>query len=120
MSEFFVPDDFKETFQIERQAAGSYVGGVWTPGGAASTITVKDSSVQPATAQQVQMLPEGRRNSASLAIFTSTPVYTLDEAAKTDPDVIIARGRRWEVLRVFEHMTPWAHYEVIASLIDGQ
>lgn len=120
MSKFFVPSYFRETFQIERQAAGAYVGGVYVPGGVLETVTVTDSSVQPATQQQVELLPEGQRVKASLAIFTDTLIKTVDEQTKIKADVVIARGKRWEVQKVLEHGTPWLFYEAIATLIDGQ
>lgn len=60
---------FRKSVTVTRQAAGAYVDGVWTPGGDA-TLTIQ-ASVQPSSDQDMQRLPEGRRITGAVTLYTN-------------------------------------------------
>jgi len=117
---FFVPQFFKETFTRKRYAAGAYVDGVWIPGALASSTVRTESSIQPIRDREIQYLPEGKRNREAIVIYTALDIRTLDEGANLPPDIVEARGKDYEVARVWYHTTPWSHYKAICFLVDGQ
>lgn len=47
------------TYSVSREAAGSYVNGVFVPG--APTVTSVDAAIQPVTGRDLKSLPEGQR-----------------------------------------------------------
>lgn len=116
---FFVPQFFKETFTLNRYAAGSYVNGAWVPGALASSTVEANSSIQPIREREIQYLPEGKRNREAIVIYTDQNIRTLDEGANLPPDIVAARGKLYEVARVWYHTTPWTHYKAICFLVDG-
>lgn len=53
-----------------KRAGGAFVSGRWQAG-AAEEIGI-DASVQPATAKELERLPEGQRTRETLAVYTTT------------------------------------------------
>lgn len=115
----FIPQFFKESFTLKRYGAGSYVAGEWVPGALIDSELRIDSSIQPIREREIQYLPEGRRNREAIVIYTDTEIRTLDEGANLPPDIVFARGKSYEVARVWYHTTPWLHYKAICFLVDG-
>lgn len=103
---------FRSPFTITRKSAGSYVNGKWVEG-STSTFTIQ-ASVQPLRGEEIQLLPEGRRNSQAVRIYTDTQLYVKTDE-QTNPDKLTAFGESYEVLSV----EPWQsnvinHYKCIA------
>ncbi len=116
---FFVPQFFKETFTLNRYLAGAYVNGLWVGGKQESSTPNIESSIQPIRDREIQYLPEGQRNREAIVIYTSTDIRTEDEGANLPPDLVEARGKVYQVARVWYHTTPWTHYKAICFLVDG-
>ena len=116
---FFVPQFFKEQFTLKRFDAGDYVAGVWVPGALECSAVKVDSAIQPIRDREIQYLPEGKRNREAIVIYTATEIRTLNEGANLPPDIVTARGKDYEVSRVWYHTTPWTHYKAICFLVDG-
>lgn len=65
------------------------------------TFTVENAGVQPTTGDQQSTLPEGYRDSKSYAVYTTTPVYTAEEATSNLADQIEVRDGIWcDVVKV--------------------
>ena len=62
--------------------------------------------VQPATAREREVLPEGERDRETLVIYTRTALRTGDEAEGTAADAIDVNGVRYTVSAV----EAWPHY----------
>ncbi len=116
---FFVPQFFRETYTRERYDIGFYVNGKWQAGALANTTNDYKGSIQPVRDRELQYLPEGRRNKEAIVIYTAANLNTLDEGAKMPPDIVVTRGKRYEVARTWHHTTPWNHVKAICFLIDG-
>ena len=77
---------------VHRLAVGSYIKGVFTEG-AASTETIR-ASVQPASPNDLQSLPEGRRNSKAYRLYTDTRLRLV---TTSNPDKVVLFGEDYEV-----------------------
>jgi hypothetical protein len=86
------------TYTVTRMAADSYVDGLKVDG-STSTFTIR-AGVQPATSQEIQMLPEGARTEETLTVYTSTALKTGGEGAATERDRISIDGGVWDVKAV--------------------
>jgi len=82
--------EFNQTLSGTRNAAGSYVNGVWV-NGAPANISLA-CSVQPSTGKEILLLPEGRRTESA---------YTLRSVAEIkEGDKFTIFGDVHEVLKV--------------------
>lgn len=80
------------------------------------------ASVQPLRGNEVKILPEHRRTSESLKIYTTDQLRTSDELNQLPADVIIHDGKRFEIFSVSNWSigTDIPHYKIIAVKQDGQ
>lgn len=104
---------FRTAFTVKRKAAGTLVKGKLVEG-STSTITIQ-ASVQPMRGKDVDLLPEGRRTSQAVWIYTDTQLQLSNSTAFTNPDILVAFGSDFEVLSV----EPWqsgviSHYKCMA------
>jgi len=107
---------FRQPQTITRTATGAYVNGLYVDG-ATSTITIQ-ASVQPATGEDMITLPEGRRMSDYVKIYTATNLQVLGEGVGLQPDVLTWRGHSYECISVdVRQMTVVPHYKYIFSRI---
>lgn len=82
--------EFNQTVTGTRLGAGSYVNGVWTP--SVPVALSIESSVQPASENQLLLLPEGRRTDGAYALRSESEIR--------EKDVFSIYGNDHEVLRV--------------------
>ncbi len=88
------------------------VGGEIRPVGA-NTIFEVSASVHPASGNDLQSLPESRRQSSGYKLFTNTKLQTAKSGIR-NADQVELYGDRYEVVRV----EPWqnnviSHYKVL-------
>lgn len=62
---------FRKSVTVRRTAPGSYVDGFWQEGGLVTPAPVINASVQPATQDDMQLLPEGRRITGAYRLYTN-------------------------------------------------
>jgi len=109
------------TITRTRYAAGEWINGRFAKGDA--TDSSISASVQPLRSNEILLLPEGRRTTEALKIYTKDRLFTSDEKAQTPADILTIDGVRYEV-----HMTEaWnlngsnqEHYKSIALKMDGE
>lgn len=109
---------FRRPYTVKRLAAGSYTNGIYADG-SASTFTIY-ASVQPLKGLEIMLLPENRRLSQAVKIFTST---LLNITSTANPDQILYNGNYFEVVSA----EPWQcenklvdHYRCIAWILGNQ
>jgi len=100
---------------VTQHLPGTYVKGVYAPG--TTTSTTIFASVQPATKNDIESLPEGKRNSKSYALFTNSD---LPMVSLSTPDTVMIEGETYEMVR----KEPWrnnviSHYKYIVVKVDG-
>jgi hypothetical protein len=100
---------FNKTFNVRRLGPGAYVNGFWQEG--VPTVIQIQASVQPVRGDEMQTLPEGRRDSQAVKLYTSTKLQTVDD---DNPDILEAFDADFEIISV----EPWQsdvinHYKCI-------
>lgn len=93
--------DFRE-YTVTRFDKAGVTGGKPNPKKVLSEFLIK-ASVQPASGRDLQRLPEGMRDSQTIAIWTKDELFVADEATQQYPDEVIYRGKRFQV----EVCEPW-------------
>lgn len=73
---------FRTPIEIYRFDGGSYVNGIWQEN---SRITIPaTASVQPLKGEEIQLLPEGRRDSEQYKMYTSTRIIGVKDDKNPD------------------------------------
>ena len=80
------------------------------------------ASIQPLSGNAIKLLPEHRRNSESVIIFSEERLFTSDEKSQRAADILLYDGKCFEVFNVkkWSEETDINHYESIAIMEDGQ
>lgn len=84
------------------------------------TFDVENAGVQPVTGNQLDVLPEGYRDRKNYRVYTTTPVFTAEEASSNLADEIEAYPGVWcKVIKV----EPWgyglqSHYLAYVSEVN--
>lgn len=87
---------FRKPFSVKRTVAGGYTNGVYVEG-AESTITIQ-ASVQPVSGQDLVAIPEGRRASDMVKIYTDSDLFGQGDAGTgQSPDRLVYRGKEYEI-----------------------
>lgn len=110
---------FAVDFDIIRRPPIARVTGRVIDAGDATTLKGR-GSFQPATAKDLQRLPEGQRTNAVVAIFTDCELLTGD-VPNTRADHVISRGKVYNGVR-FEIQThaPWPTHNKYLAIKVGQ
>ena len=109
---------FPRTIQAEHRT-GSFVRGDW------GVTTVENftftGSVQPLTGKETEFLPENRRDTGLVKIYSNAPLAVSLEGSNTAGDVVIWAGKRWEVVQELVYANGLVeHYKYIAAYIGSQ
>lgn len=87
---------FRKPFTVKRTVAGAYINGVYVEG-PESTITIQ-ASVQPVSGQDLVAIPEGRRASDMVKIYTDSDLFGQGDAGSgQSPDRLTYRGKDYEI-----------------------
>lgn len=73
------------------------------------------ASVQPASGEDLQRLPEGVSATDLLTVFTRTPLITADTTTGRDADVIVVGGEEYEVVSVEGWADSGGYYKATAQ-----
>lgn len=82
-------NQFNQVVTGERRAAGSYVSGVWVEG-AVAALSI-GASVQPASQNELKLLPQGRIEAGAYSLRSKTEIL--------EGDIFVIGGERHEVIR---------------------
>lgn len=109
-----------ETLTVERRGPGVWVNGRYEKG-SKSCHNIK-ASVQPMSGDETKILPEGRRSSESMKIYTYDRLFMSDESKQIAADVIKHDGKFFEIHMVqnWKIGTDLPHYKCIAVKIDDE
>lgn len=86
---------FRKPVRAFRYAAGTTTGG-YIAGGTETEFSIL-ASVQPLKPNEIQCLPEGRRNSKAFRLYSNTALQML-EGTNAKPDQVLLFGERYEVI----------------------
>lgn len=105
---------FRKTQTIKRTIAGAYVNGVYVEG-AETTFTIQ-ASVQPMSGEDIVSVPEGRRASDMVKLYTSTDLNSQGDAGSgQSPDRLVWLGKDYEIhSKEVRQMDIIPHYKIYA------
>lgn len=89
---------FRRPLTVTREQPGQYVDGIWQPG-TSETLTAR-CSVQPIGVNDMDLLPEGRRDRQAFALYGKTELRMADDNAETNADRVEIDGAMFEVVHV--------------------
>lgn len=87
---------------LRRSAIGTYVGGLWVPGGATETTVA--ACVYAISPEQARNLPEGIRADAEWIAWSRHELRGPSEDDGRPGDEIVYRGRRMRVVYVWDRV----------------
>ena len=109
---------FPRTIQAEHRV-GSYVRGDWVVSTTENFTFV--GSVQPLTGKETEFLPENRRDTGLVKVYSNTPLAVSLEGSSAAGDVVIWAGKRWELIQELVYANGLIdHYKYIAAYIGPQ
>lgn len=111
---------FRKQQTIKTRTAGDYVDGVWVEG--SETIITIQASIQPLSLEDMQATTEGRRLSDSVKMYTDSDLKAVDDkGANQQPDVLVWRGRDYEIVSKGAYqMGVISHYKYICTISEAQ
>lgn len=98
---------FRKPLTVTRGAAGQYVDGIWQSG-SESSFTIQ-ASVQPTTPNDVQLLPEGKRDRLAYTLYSDTSLRIANDNTQEPGDIVTIDGDSFEAMA----RRPWQN-----SIID--
>lgn len=87
-------DVFRQDLTVTRQQPGQYVDGIFQPG-TTETLTVR-ASVQPVSPDDVQLLPEGKRNRQAFTLYSDAEINVADDQTTTAGDRVDIDGDTYQ------------------------
>ena len=104
---------FRKTITVTRTAPGSYVNGMWVEG-SVSSLSAR-MSIQPLRLEEMDALPEGRRSSKAVKIYSDALLLPADQEASQNADKVLWQGKTWEVVACDSYqMGLIPHYKALA------
>ncbi len=91
---------FRKPYTVIRRSPGNYVDGYWVEG-VETNITIK-ASVQPLKVSEIEALPEGKRSSSAVKIYSDDKLMAAKQATEesqaVSADILLYAGSRWEIV----------------------
>jgi hypothetical protein len=105
---------FRKQKTILRESAGVYTNGKWAPG-ARSTLTTLASAQPVVMGQDMHAMPEGRRLSDFIKIYTSDRLPVTADGEGVQPDILVHEGYGYELVSIFTNQSGVInHFKYIA------
>jgi len=102
---------FRKLVLIKRKQGGAYIDGQYVDGNDVD-ITIK-ASIQPASPEEMQELPEGRRSDEIFKMYTKTQMFTVTDE---NPDHLFIDSEEYEVVGVGKYQSSViSHYKVFIA-----
>lgn len=103
---------FSKRITLRKKTAGSWLDGRFTPG--LTVDTQINATVQPATARDLEILPEAERRKQIMAVWALVPINISGDSSETDSDLLVIDGDTHKVIHVFNRSQN-GFYKVLAE-----
>lgn len=105
---------FRKPFPVKRISPGHYDdAGDWVPG--TETNLTLMMSIQPLRVDEMDALPEGRRNSRAVKIYSGDELLLAEQTTGQNADLVTWQGKQWEVMGCDPYqMGVISHYKSLA------
>lgn len=108
--------DFAESYTILRSQDGSWQQGKWVD---AQVTLAGYGVVQPATNQDLDMVPEGDRVSGAFLFHSSSPLYeTQVNPSNAISDILVWQGQQFRILAV-QQWQDYGYWQALAVRMLG-
>lgn len=109
---------FRKPLTVKRQSEGAWVNGFWVAG-SETTLTIQ-ASAQPANADDMQLLPDGKRLQGAYKIYTDADLIVAIEGVTQVADKVVINGQDYEISAA----NPWQngiipHNEFMATRVQS-
>ena len=106
---------FRKPITVTRAAVGHYDdNGDWVEESPATTLAIS-MSVQPLRLDEMDALPEGRRSSRAVKMYSNDELFPPEQSTGLNADMITWQGRQWEVMACDPYqMGVISHYKSLA------
>lgn len=111
MTELMDDDDFASTFTVQRPTGAFAADGTWAISGMEEIETI--GIIQPATARELELLPEGSRLGDVISVWSRDTVRGAD-GKTVEPDIIVNCGKSYRVVKV-DPRSPHGYTRVFAE-----
>lgn len=106
---------FPHTIRLLKRSSGTYSKGRWSSQESESSFV---GSVQPVTGKDTEFLPENRRDTGLVKVYSNSPLTVSIEGGDSQGDIVIWAGKRWEVVQELVFANGLIdHYKYIAAYI---
>lgn len=92
-----IDSDTAEIITVTRYTGGSRINGIWQPGTPSQFKTL--ASAQPASADDLQNMPEGERDKVIFKFISKKPIRTVQDRDGEEADEITFKGSDWRVIK---------------------
>lgn len=103
------------TLTVKRAVAGTYAAGRYSAG-APATLSVS-ANVQPASAEDLALLPEGERTTDTIVVYTIAELQPTSQANGELGDLVNYQGRDYRVRHVEAWAPNGAYWRSVASRV---
>jgi hypothetical protein len=112
--ELITDPDFSQKFTVYR-SSGEFVNGRWVE---THTEVSMVGVIIPASAKELNMLPEADRVVGTISIYTKTPLYITSNDRQGTSDKILWKGDLWKLISV-NNYSDFGFYKGIAQRMAG-
>ena len=106
---------FARDLTLKVAQAGTFTDFDWVPGTYVDTPIKGD--IQPLTAHELDILPEGERDKEIVKLYTTVRVYITGERFNTESDLIDDRGKIYKAIEVYDRFIDARCYKVILEFL---
>lgn len=114
LGELIHDPDFCTTFKVVKQGEPTWVQGVATQ---TPTEIIVEGIVGPSSAKDLELLPEGDRQTGMKTFYTDCCSLDVTDTEATS-DVCIWRGNRYKLIHAFDYSDN-GYYKAIGTLLGG-
>lgn len=114
INEIIDDPDFAQTFTVYR-SSGDFVNGRWVE---TTTEVSLEGVILPASAKELNQLPEADRLTGSISIYSKSQLYLTSNDEQRTSDKILWKEQQWKLISV-ENYSDFGFYHAMAQRISG-
>ena len=108
---------FSRALTLKRPTgAGSYdANGIWQRPTYADTPI--RGAIQPITAQDIEMMPEGERRKQMVKLYTNAEIRVTGDTSQTESDLIDDNGRIYRAIGTYNRFVDGNYYKIVLEYL---
>lgn len=107
---------FSRAIVLKQKQPGNFVNGRWVAG---ATVDVYiRGTLQPTTAEDLEILPEGSRKSGLVTLYTKSEIRIAGDTLNTESDLIVVSGKTYKALQAHDRTFLGGYYKIILEQVE--